>query len=244
MQKDIFNNILLDDSKLADLPVADLQLLVEQFPYFQTARILLLKKMREEESLAFDRELKNSAVYIGDRAKLYIYLNAFSGGEMMAEALPELSLITTSGEKDGSVTASFSGEEDTTFNYLFLSEEEAREVNQQEAISTVERLEAMAPQQPEKEGAGEWDLITQFMNSGNKKIKPADEAKVPQGNLAESSVQENNTVLTETLAKIYIKQKKYTQAIGIFKSLSLKNPEKSGYFAARIEELELLINNS
>jgi len=244
MQKEKLYDILLDEQQLLDLPLDDLRMMVEQFPYFQTARILLLKKMRMEDNLAFDRELKNSAVYIEDRAKLYIYLNAFSSGEMTTDALPELSLITTSGEKDVSVSASYSGSEDTTFNYLFLSEEEAREVNQEEATSVAEGIEAKGHQETGISVGKEWDLIAQFMNSGSKKIKPKDENQVPQGNLAEQSVQEYQSVLTETLANIYIKQKKYDKAMVIFKSLSLKNPEKSSYFAARIEELKRLINNS
>lgn len=48
---------------------------------------------------------------------------------------------------------------------------------------------------------------------------------------------------TETLARIYIKQKKYEQAVEIFRSLMLKNPEKSIYFADRIRFLEKVINH-
>ena len=48
---------------------------------------------------------------------------------------------------------------------------------------------------------------------------------------------------TETLARIYIKQKKYERAVEIFKSLMLKNPEKSIYFADRIRFLEKVINH-
>jgi hypothetical protein len=96
--------------------------------------------MKDEENLAFDRELKKSAVFIGDRAKLYVYLHAFSSGKIMSEALPELSLVTTGGERDDSVSASYTGSEDATFNYLFLSEEEAQVVNQREVLSTVGEL--------------------------------------------------------------------------------------------------------
>ncbi|MBV2166233.1 MAG: hypothetical protein KUL76_06850, partial [Kaistella sp.] len=54
---------------------------------------------------------------------------------------------------------------------------------------------------------------------------------------------ENKGFLTETLAKIYIKQKKYEQALTIIKQLSLNFPKKSIYFADQIRFLELLILN-
>jgi hypothetical protein len=49
---------------------------------------------------------------------------------------------------------------------------------------------------------------------------------------------------TETLAKIYIKQKRYDRSLEIIKSLSLKYPEKNVYFADQIRFLEKLIINT
>ncbi|KAA6316466.1 hypothetical protein EZS27_033229, partial [termite gut metagenome] len=49
---------------------------------------------------------------------------------------------------------------------------------------------------------------------------------------------------TETLAKIYIKQKKYTKALEIIKNLSMKNSKKDAYFADQIRFLEKLITNT
>lgn len=46
------------------------------------------------------------------------------------------------------------------------------------------------------------------------------------------------SIATETLAKIYADQKKYSKAIETYKSLSLKYPEKSSFFADQINELE------
>ena len=49
--------------------------------------------------------------------------------------------------------------------------------------------------------------------------------------------------LTESLAHIYIKQRKYHRALEIIKCISLKNPEKNIYFADQIRFLEKLIIN-
>jgi hypothetical protein len=44
--------------------------------------------------------------------------------------------------------------------------------------------------------------------------------------------------MTETLAKVYLDQKKYKNAIQAYKILSLKYPEKSGFFADRIKAVK------
>ena len=43
--------------------------------------------------------------------------------------------------------------------------------------------------------------------------------------------------LTESLAKIYIKQRRYAKALEIIRKLSLKYPEKSVYFASLIDKI-------
>lgn len=48
---------------------------------------------------------------------------------------------------------------------------------------------------------------------------------------------------SETFAMILEKQGKYQQAIEVYQKLSLSKPEKSHYFATRISELSLKINN-
>lgn len=48
--------------------------------------------------------------------------------------------------------------------------------------------------------------------------------------------------VTETLARIYEKQELYGEAISAYEKLSLKYPEKSVYFASRIEEIKKLMN--
>ena len=46
--------------------------------------------------------------------------------------------------------------------------------------------------------------------------------------------------MTETLARVYLEQKKYKKAIQAFKILSLKYPEKSGFFADQIRAVKKL----
>jgi len=54
-----------------------------------------------------------------------------------------------------------------------------------------------------------------------------------------------SSTLSESLAKIYIKQRRYAKAYEIISDLSLKFPEKSVYFADQLRFLQkLMINQS
>ncbi len=53
----------------------------------------------------------------------------------------------------------------------------------------------------------------------------------------------DSSLLSESLAKIYIKQRRYAKAYEIIHSLSLKYPEKSVYFADQLRFLQKLIKN-
>jgi hypothetical protein len=57
-------------------------------------------------------------------------------------------------------------------------------------------------------------------------------------NKARKSSEDQDELVTETLAQIYIDQMLYPKAITTYKKLMLKFPEKSRYFASQIEELE------
>jgi hypothetical protein len=48
--------------------------------------------------------------------------------------------------------------------------------------------------------------------------------------------------MTETLAHVYLEQKKYQKAITAFTVLSLKYPEKSSFFANQIKAIKKIQN--
>ncbi len=59
-------------------------------------------------------------------------------------------------------------------------------------------------------------------------------------NIAEDRVVETESLMTETLARIYIEQKNYSKAIQSYQILSLKYPEKSSLFADQIQAIKVL----
>jgi tetratricopeptide (TPR) repeat protein len=90
-------------------------------------------------------------------------------------------------------------------------------------------------------------LIDKFLLSkpGAIRRNSGDESSLESENRienAEKSITENDELTTETLASIYFQQKSYEKAMEAYKKLSLKYPEKSVYFATRIEEIEKLKN--
>ncbi|MFT4062752.1 MAG: hypothetical protein QM642_10405 [Edaphocola sp.] len=56
--------------------------------------------------------------------------------------------------------------------------------------------------------------------------------------MAVNSIAQKEDTVSESLAAVYAKQGKVAKAVEIYRKLSLLNPEKSTYFAAKIEQLQ------
>jgi hypothetical protein len=84
------------------------------------------------------------------------------------------------------------------------------------------------------------EIIDKIIKIEPKITKPRSEF-FNSANKAKDSVQEDVSIVSETLARIYAMQGNLSKAIKTYEILSLKFPEKSAYFAALIRELK--INN-
>ncbi|MDE0870813.1 MAG: hypothetical protein OSA37_02720 [Flavobacteriales bacterium] len=82
----------------------------------------------------------------------------------------------------------------------------------------------------------EQGLIDRFIAS-SPKIGPLREVDVSVGELAQASVMEDPTLVTETMARIYAKQGQLGKARKAYKLLTLKYPAKSTYFASQLKKL-------
>ena len=81
------------------------------------------------------------------------------------------------------------------------------------------------------------NLIHNFIKEEPGVIR-ADKPTSLKGDVSLSSIREHDGFITDTLAKIYVKQRLYAKAIYAYEKLSLKYPEKSAYFAAQIEKIK------
>lgn len=103
-----------------------------------------------------------------------------------------------------------------------------------------------APFEPEQEGENsiqtatpskESEIIDTFIKN-DPQIKALPPNQINNENKAKKSAEDSNDLVSETLAQIYIEQMLYHKAIDTYQKLSLKFPEKSGYFADLIQSLE------
>ena len=82
-------------------------------------------------------------------------------------------------------------------------------------------------------------IIDQFINE-NIQFKPEKKKieSAPMIDLAERYTDASSDLMTETLAQVYLEQGHKSKAIQAYEILKLKYPEKSSYFAARINKLK------
>lgn len=93
----------------------------------------------------------------------------------------------------------------------------------------------------------EKDLTSVFLTDTVKKIaaelKEAEdvllENKSDATEMREFRIIDDTVIISETLAKIYVNQREYQEAIRVYEKLKTKIPEKSHYFDAKIGELKL-----
>ncbi len=194
--------------------------LVHDYPWFQTAHLLYLRALKNINSLKFPDALRYGATFIGNRRKLFYLLHEDLSADREREipveeekASEEPLRKEPSGDMERPLAHSFT---------VWLEEFRKQET----------------PERPlEEDVSKQRKLIDKFIEErpGIKKT-PVQEPPGEQTDISIHSVQPDEGFLTETLARIYIKQKNYAKARYIYEKLSLKYPEKSDYFASRIKE--------
>ncbi len=236
----------------------DLRSLLALYPYYQTARLLLLQNLYLLHDPSFNDELKRAAIYITDRKVIF---NLVEAAHYQHKAL------TQNKERQETATAEDKSQRTISLIDSFLEtipeekdstpKPKRRPTTADAAIDYVSYLLAMedeenanAPSNTTQESTPQLrgqNLIDNFLNSGPAKLTLKDEPVYkPEISMPEENCEDDakNGYFTEKLAKIYIKQGRYDKALEIIQRINLNNTKKSAYFADQIRFLEKLILNN
>ncbi len=226
--------------------VEELCSVIETYPYFQTARLLFTKNLHAIGDERYGNELSRTAVFCADRARLFYLIHSEKYKQLLKQPAEEtLSETDRTEALLDSYLQSFQTHShpnsDTDATTASVGEEHAASIDY---LAYLESLgEEMDTGSSQREPFQHQAIIDAFIEKAdNDSIRPAP-AKEWTAPKEETQEEETNEFLTETLAKIYIKQRKYEQALTIIKRLSLNFPKKSAYFADQIRFLEYLIIN-
>jgi len=268
-----FTKLLQNPNAITTAQTKEIEDIIENYPYFQAARLIHLKGLKQQHSFKYNTALKEAAAHSTNRTVLFDFitddtLDYQRKQENTKQFINETEIIDAE-VFDHSTDYSTVQEEETALN--IDSQEQRKQVqfveekldlgkplsfNQSEIHSFHEWLQLTKAQpiernpqpkpldekpveQPEKEK--KFELIAQFINT---KAKLSPTLSEDQTDISTESTRENESLMTETLARVYLEQKKYAKAIQAFKILSLKYPEKSSFFADRIKAVKFLQKNN
>ncbi|WP_419212678.1 hypothetical protein ACNR9Q_00790 [Maribacter sp. X9] len=290
-----FTYFLEHPTKVVDpIHTKHLEDIIAEYPYFQAARALHLKGLKNLNSYKYNKSLKTTAAFTTDRDVLFDFITSkdflqYEGAKERTEvivpsketfskaeptAIIEISedkpLPQDENDADQILDPELFQSKDTTISKeeeeeerLLSKEEESLDLgkpllfNAKEKYSFSEWLNLASKNPVERKTAKpdvknvvpeksktkvdsvkkkKFDRIDKFI-ANNPKIVPTDQ-KNTSIDVSGSSKIDKNELMTETLARVYLEQKKYKKAIQAYKILSLKYPEKSSFFADRIKAVE------
>lgn len=233
----------------------DLRSLIALYPYYQTARLLLLQNLYILHDPSFNDELRDAALYISDRRVIFNLIEAAHYQLPSIKADEKTNTGETNGKKEDRTISLID-------NFLDSIPEEENNNDKEKrrkptpadaAIDYVSYLIDIGnTEEQEKEEAtaplmkGQ-NLIDNFINNEGGKIQLKEMPEflpAADDGLTTEDKDDDEGYFTETLAKIYIKQGRYNKALEIIQRLNLNYPKKNAYFADQIRFLEKVIANN
>ncbi|RIA08855.1 hypothetical protein OE09_0678 [Flavobacteriaceae bacterium MAR_2010_72] len=312
MQLNQFTYLLQHPERITTQHTSDLTTILSEYPYFQPARALYLKGLKNEDSFKYNSELKITAAYTTDRSILFDFITSemFNQNEISqtikqnSEQLKDIMVVDVDDISvnksviiDDALKQYIKETEGVLDPHLFEEKIDPEKVaqfisdiNEAPKLPIIEvdakniaetpeaKLNLGKPLEFEKEEThsfAEWLKITSFKpinrdedntsapvkvevsddNSQTKKFELIDKflesnpkiipsKETSPTNLIKDEDTPHDGLMTETLARIYLEQKNYDKAIQSYKILSLKYPEKSGFFADQIKAVKQLQENN
>ena len=233
----------------------ELRSVIALYPYFQTARLLMLQNLYLLHDPTFDEELRRSAIYITDRRVLFQMIEA---AHYQLRSNNQGNQNTTSNQSTPDSSSRTLTLIDNFLDSMPKETETPDEKRKKRKPTPADAAVDYVAYLLETEGDGSLEsdipemrgqnLIDSFINNDKGRIVlPEEPILAPQ--VEETPENDENATdegyFTETLARIYIKQGRYSKALEIIRRLSLVYPKKNAYFADQIRFLEkLIINNN
>jgi len=223
--------------------LSGLSKIIEKYPYFQTAHLLNTLNLFHLEDAYFLYELRKTAIYLNDRRKLFFLVeNRFFNSdkiEALQHKIPE--------------------NPDSVFKLIdtFLSEQSENdeitdntEVTQDFSAASIDYVNHYLSENQEDNSGSDrklkfQDTIDRFLEKDEIspiKIELNNQDKIEKKVVFDLEQSDDNDFVSETLAKFYVKQRKYDKALEIIRKIILHYPEKSSYFADQIQMLEDLVS--
>jgi tetratricopeptide (TPR) repeat protein len=249
-----------------------LEQVLDDFPYFQSARVLRLKHLYNQNSYKYNQALKTTAAYTCDRSMLFDFITSHDfvtvQKGLYEKKLEELLNIQVVGSEiiqinssdnglntlENSILSSIktaTGEEDVASKKLSIgkplsfSKEEKHSFEEWLQLARFKPIireeRSVTTSSSDEERQKKQALIDQFIAT-NPKIPALDKEAVAPINT--NIPEDTSYLMTETLARVYLEQKKYQKAIQAYEILILKYPEKSVFFADRISDIKILQQNN
>ena len=232
----------------------ELRSLLALYPYFQTARLLMLQNLYLLHDPSFDQELRQAAIYITDRKVLFQMIEAAHYQLKVQNTQPELVDRLDADDRDSRTLSLI----DDFLDSLPKDESQQEKKGKRKPTPADAAVDYVAyllesESDEDREQAAEvpqligQSLIDSFINNDKGKIILNENPTLKpdlDADTVDRQKEGEEGYFTETLARIYIKQGNYSKALEIIRQLSLDNPKKNAYFADQMRFLEKLIINS
>ena len=212
----------------------ELRLIVGKYPYFDVARLLMLKNLYLLHDIDFGKEMRRAAMYLKSRWPIFELMAGYGIADVTESPADDIPVDRTMSLIDAFLSTlpsdSFSLEAEGAAAVDYVS---AYLKDRNECCEDVPELRGQS-------------LIDDFLAGDNERITLDLRGDADSQMAALPVVEEQpaeTSSFTETLANIYIKQGKYEKALEIIKRLCLEYPNKNRYFADQIRFLEKIIKH-
>ena len=253
MDKERFNNIIGNIHNISDEDIESLSTVVESYPYFTIAQALLSIGLELKEDSRSNRQLRLAAAMVPDRNALRHLLTEAKEKLQSCDLPDEFGNIEQQTTDSGQQTLEaivipeidLNKSQEELSKEMALLEEKRKSLDELKALieqRIVELEQEKEENKKEDKNLSKNEIIDKFIAENPQISRPKQEFYDPFV-VAQASVVDQENIISETLATIYLNQGYVEKAISIYQKLSLKNPKKSVYFAELIEKAKNKFNN-